>query len=149
MRTIKDLQTRLIQLKEEVRASLEPIAIEMANSAKTLAERNIKGHGVEGAAYSYSYSRFKAKKGKQAAFVDLTYTNDMWRNVGVVRTVKIEEGKVVALLGGTTPSAADKMGWNEEKYSSFIENNLSNEDKRLLNEIIQRKIRQTIKRILD
>lgn len=150
MRTIANLREKIIQFKAQIDVGLEGIAIEMAESAKTLSQRNIQGHGVEGAAYTqgvHSYAEKKRKAGKQAAYVDLTYTGEMWANIGVLRTVRVEEHKVVALLGGKTQSASDKMGWNEERYSNFIENNLSDDDKRIINNIANRRIRTLIKTV--
>lgn len=171
---VSKLREKLIALKREIDNNLENIASEMANNAKALANRNIVSKGVEGATYSdglissfflkdkeinkkgkkflvgkkeSNWKQFRKAQGLQTAFVDLTYTGDMWAHTGVVRIVRDENHKVIALLGGTTSTAADKMGWNEDRYSNYIENNINPDDAIFIKDIANKKVREVIMRL--
>lgn len=94
-----------------------------------------------------NWREFREAQGLQGDHVDLTYTGDMWSHIGVVRIVTVEDGKVVAMLGGTTQTSADKMGWNEDRYSAFIENNLNPDDAKFIKTVANRKADEIIKRL--
>jgi hypothetical protein len=80
-----------------------------------------------------TWGEFRQAQGLQAAFVDLSYSNKMWANMGPVR-IEDREGNVVALLGATNREAQDKMNWNRDRYGDFIRKTLNEEDGKILAE---------------
>lgn len=80
-----------------------------------------------------NWGEFRQAQGLQAAFVDLSYSNKMWANMGPVR---VETGEIVrALLGATNREAQNKMNWNFARYGDFIRKSLTAEDGKLLGEV--------------
>jgi hypothetical protein len=93
-----------------------------------------------------NWGEFRGAQGLQNAFVDLSYSNKMWANMGVV-SVEQKEGIVRALLGATNREAQDKMNWNFERYEDFIRRGLTDENGKVLGEIVVTELTETLKRL--
>ncbi len=81
-----------------------------------------------------NWKEFRAAQGLQTQFVDLSYSNKMFANMGPVKTEESNGGIVVAFLGATNREAQDKMNFNFARYGDFIGKALTEEDRRLITE---------------
>lgn len=66
-----------------------------------------------------SWGGFREAQGLPVAFVDLTYSGEMWRGMRVVE-VRREGDKFVARLGHTNKEGQNKMNWNAARYGGFF-----------------------------
>jgi hypothetical protein len=82
-----------------------------------------------------TWGEFRQAQGLQAAFVDLSYSNKMWANMGATTTEE-SDGVVSSLLGGTNREAQNKMNWNRERYGDFIRKSLTDEDGVILGDVV-------------
>jgi hypothetical protein len=78
-----------------------------------------------------TWGEFRAAQGLQKAFIDLSYSNKMWANMGVTATVE-RNGAILALLGSTNREAQNKMNWNFERFGDFIRKSLTAEHGKIL-----------------
>lgn len=86
-----------------------------------------------------NWGEFREAQGLQNAFVDLSYSNKMWANMGVVSFTKTE--KIVrAMLGATNTEAQNKMNWNRDRYGDYITKGLKEEDRPILTEVVGQEI---------
>lgn len=174
---LEEFTARLIAMKDEAVNQLADIAAEMALNAKALAQLNIEKKGIgfryseNGVPPFFMFNKvlnargllfLKAKQkakqlvtwgdlreaqGLQAVFVDLAYSNDMWRGIGVIGYRQAPSGKtVVAILGGTRQTVQNKMNWNQLRYGNFIENSLTDKDKKALADIGNKRISEMMRK---
>lgn len=67
-----------------------------------------------------SYSDFRQLDGKQSAYVDLTFTGQMWRQTGLVQK-QITNKKSVIVIGQTTERSEKVADYNTIRYGNFLE----------------------------
>lgn len=130
------------QFKEAVNRLNESILIQMpeineraALNASSLVKNRIINSGVNGddkylGEYEDTpYKKFRAKTGRQIEFVDLNYTGQMFRDIGVMK--QITNGAVVKTVVGPKDTKNRKGGvktsdiaeGNAERYGNFLKPN--------------------------
>jgi hypothetical protein len=93
-----------------------------------------------------NWGEFRAAQGLQNAFVDLSYSNKMWANMQPVYVDT--QGLVVrAYLGATNREAQEKMNYNRERYGDFIREALTEENGRVLIEVVQNELLNILEQI--
>jgi hypothetical protein len=130
---------------------------------KFLADRGVTGPGQQGEAKKprrkkgetgdpapfdkrTNWGEFRAAQGLQNSFVDLSYSNKMWANMQPV-TVDMQGLVVRAFLGATNREAQEKMNYNRERYGDFIRNGLTEENGRVLIEVVQNELFNILEQI--
>lgn len=82
-----------------------------------------------------TWGEFRGAQGLQNAFTDLSYSNKMWANMVPVEI--INDGEIIkALLGATNREAQNKMTWNFMRYGDFIQKTLTEDDGKILGELV-------------
>lgn len=161
MKTFSDLRENLKSARLEIEAKMPLIVREYALNAKALSERRIRTEGFgfdystkEVPAYFFlsktlnqagkaeikkrskkkeglTWGALKEVQGLNGEFVDLAYSNEMWRGIVVVQNK--QTGTVFyALLGHTNQAGQQKMNWNYERFGNFIMKGLNENDKKFL-----------------
>ncbi len=69
---------------------------------------------------SKKYIDSRVEKGRQVAYVDLTLTGDMFRNIQVVEAY-VDEGRALVSLGFTRDFDFYKYNENLKRYGAFLE----------------------------
>lgn len=174
---LSELKKRIAEAKKQILANMPRIVEEYAHTARVISERNIieKGFGEDystnevpaffflgkelnatGKSFvkkkikekeGLNWSAFKEAQGLPTDHVTLSYTNEMWRGVGVLK-VEVKGNTFIAILGHNNKAGKDKMGWNRERYGDFIMKSLSKEDRKFLIELANDEVMAIIKRIL-
>ena len=173
MQTFRD-EMRLIESK--VREVLPDIAILLTISAKAIAERTIKDKGfgysystntvpawfLQGKEWNGIGEKFIEKKikdgeesnwkelrsaqGMQTAYVDLSYSNEMWNNMAPAPVTE-NNGVFSAPLAATNTAVQNKMNFNRDRYGDFIGNALTPEDYKILMQIVISEVLKAINSI--
>lgn len=66
-----------------------------------------------------SWGDFRKAQGLQTSFVDLGYSNEMWR--GMFPREAFQQGsRYIAPLAHNNKAGQDKMNWNRDRYGDFI-----------------------------
>lgn len=174
---LQDLKQAIENARREIEAQLPAIAENVANSTKTIAERNINDFGF-GAEYSQkqvpafffydkalnqagrdivkkkiedneglSWGGFREAQGLPADHVTLNYSNRMWGGIVIIRSEKTGQ-KFIAYLGHTNREGQDKMNWNYERYGNFIIESLTFKDKKFLTNLAGNKVTGILKQYL-
>lgn len=174
---LSELKKRIAEASKQILSELPRIVEEYAHTARVISERNIidKGFGedystnevpaffflgkelnAQGKTFvkkkikekeGLNWSAFKEAQGLPTDHVTLSYTNEMWRGIVVLR-VNVSGSKFVAILGHNNSAGKEKMGWNNKRYGDFIMKSLSKEDRKFLIELANDEIMAVIKRIL-
>lgn len=66
-----------------------------------------------------SYREFRAANNLPTGIKNFSFTNDMWRHLGV-KGVKPSANGYTLTIGGTTPDAQNKIRWNSEREGRNI-----------------------------
>lgn len=161
MKTFKDLRNSLRLARTEIEQKMPIIVKDFAASAKALSERRIRSEGFgfdystkEAPAYFFldnvlnqagenevrkrskkkeglTWGALRQVQGLNSAFVDLSYSNEMWRGMVVIKNE--QTGTIFyALLGHTNTAGQEKMNWNYERFGNFILKGLNESDKKFL-----------------
>jgi hypothetical protein len=148
-KTTADLKRLIQLVMQEIERELPTASMRIATDAKALCERRIKEKGFGPVYSDYrvpaffladstlnnkgktflnrkktkrdgtNWKELRAAQGLQAKFVDLSYSNEMWSGMGVVRTERSGDS-FVSHLGSNNKSAQQKMDWNFARYGDFI-----------------------------
>lgn len=84
-------------------------------------------------AYSYEYGKKREKEGLQTKIIDQTYSGDMLGDF-----ILAPEGEKSYIIGFRGKTASDKAEWNERRFGKIYQ--LSNEESKLLSDIINKRI---------
>lgn len=175
MKNLNTLRDELRLIENKVREILPDVAILLTLSAKAIAERNIKEKGF-GFAYSTNtvpawflegkewngageafikkkidadeetnWQELRAAQGMQTAFVDLTFSGTMWANMAPA-PVENNGNIYSAPLAATNVEVQNKMNWNRDRYGDFIGKALTEENYKLLFQIV---ISEILKAVQD
>lgn len=119
---LKDLQKKKGKLIKAIDQSTEVAindAIQVIQSR--VQEQGIDGDGKAFKPYSESYKKFKKGGGKTKrpnregnGLVNLTYTGEMFRSIGIVNKKNENEYREI-LIGGRDKEAEDKIKWNSKE----------------------------------
>lgn len=162
---LQKLREDLRAMETRVREALPDIAIIITLSAKAISERHIKDQGfgvmystskvpawflkgkernavgekfIESkikAGEETNWQELRAAQGLQTGFVDLSYENEMWRNMQPAPP-EVNGDVVTAPLAATNREAQNKMNWNRDRYGDFIGKSLTQEDYKNLGDIV-------------
>lgn len=66
-----------------------------------------------------SYKEFRAINNLNTSPKNFEFSGDMWRNFGVLRVQRTPTGATIT-IGGRTPEAAEKIGWNTDREGRSI-----------------------------
>lgn len=159
MANIDELREKLKFLLQNLPEMAKPVATEMSLTGKALAERIIKDKGF-GKEYSdtqlpnwflkgkglnkkgekavtkgaQTWKEVRKEAGLQIDYVDLSYSNEMWR--GMLPQEPIVNGAtVVAPLAHNNTAGQNKMDWNRARYGDFIGAVLKEEQRDLIAEV--------------
>ena len=108
-----------------------------AGGKKIIKEKSKKKEGL-------NWSGFRAAQGLPNDHVTLSYSNEMWRGLSIIKVEK-KGGKFIAYLGGNSKASKDKLTWNFERYGDFIKKGISDSDMKYLNDEANKKILKIIK----
>lgn len=92
-----------------------------------------------------SYKKWREENGLQTDHVDLTFTGDMFRNLGIVKTGLTSKDVYVVEVGGKTEDSQDKIDWNSDRYKDILR--LSKDEEKLLSKVADEEITRIIKNI--
>lgn len=150
MADINDLIKKLQGIKQKLPDVALKTATSISLAAKALAERTIRDQGfgalyslrgipaflLEGKELSQrgkkfieakmkadeyvAWSGLRQAEGLQIGFVDLAYSNEMWRGMFPRQAVEKQPGKFIAPLGHNNQDGQNKMNWNRARYGDFI-----------------------------
>lgn len=81
-----------------------------------------------------SYSELRQAEGLQINFVDLTFSEEMWRNM-FPREVIVEGNYYIAPLGCNTKDGQNKLNWNYERYGNFFAKVLTGDNLKLMYDV--------------
>lgn len=139
---LKNITNAIERTAEELKPTMEAAAL----TAKALLTRRIQSSGFGKKYTSRSYARFRASKGYETRFVNLTFTGDMFR--GWKRPGNFRIGlKVGGTVGGTNIEAQNKLRWNKSRYPDF--DRITDEEKNLLaQKLIKPEIAQLLQKNL-
>lgn len=74
-----------------------------------------------------NWEEFRKAQGLQTGFVDLSYSNEMWR--GMFPREAFQKGsQFIAPLAHNNKEGQSKMNWNKERYGDFIGKALSGDN---------------------
>lgn len=93
-----------------------------------------------------SYSEFRRLNGLQTAFVDLTFTGDMFRDIKARQTGPVGRHVYTAKIGAERKDNQDKIRWNTRKKGEFLA--LTTEEKEQIKASYKLQIENLIKRNL-
>lgn len=83
--------------------------------------------GAQLGKYSDKYARYKTKNGMVGAYVNLTATESMWKDIGVISTVESNKSVSTFVAGKDTATrkggqtTSEIMEFNAERYGDFLE----------------------------
>ena len=75
-----------------------------------------------------SYKEWRKEHGLQTEHVDLTFTGDMFRRLGITSAGLESAGLYVVTIGGTTGEAQKKFDYNAERYGDIMQLSDAEED---------------------
>lgn len=108
----------------------------------------IKKTSKEGKEYESQFTNwgdFREAQGLQKRFVDLSYSNEMWRGM-LPGDVEVIGNKYISPLGHTNRAGQDKMNWNYHRYGNFIMQSI---DIEIVNRAIEYSFNKKIKEFLN
>lgn len=91
-----------------------------------------------------NWGEFREAQGLQSAFVDLSYTNQMWADMQPVEVRQESDGRVVAYLGARTKENQDKMNYNRDRYGDFISLGIGKGGREILTDVIVDEVNKVI-----
>lgn len=65
------------------------------------------------------YKSWREANGLQTTFIDLSYTNRMWQDIGIIATFKTGDSYTVT-VGGKDQETKDKLDWNTQRFGDFL-----------------------------
>lgn len=98
-----------------------------------------------------SYKDFRSANNLQTGFVDLNFSGQMWRDIGVVRQTN-ENGIITTVVGAKNTrdrdgkTTDDIMEFNGERFGDFLE--VSEEEEQLLAQTYDTKLQELIDEFL-
>lgn len=108
-------------------ASFDDFALSLmlkeSNSLLSETKQALREKGVPGAEYSPGYSAYRAKRGRQTAKVDLTFTNRMLNNTQVNKVLPTGQTELTAFIGPSQQRERDKFKKNMRRYGNFLKVN--------------------------
>lgn len=125
---IEEYIERVKKFKALLMARLPQFVAEQAMSTKSLLQLRVQERGEIGVnetvnAYtSEPYKKKREKRGRQTAFVDLTFTRGGAGMFGSTGLVLEEEanGIVKVSVGGRDEFTQNKLDWNSERYGDVL-----------------------------
>lgn len=170
MASLEDLKQKIETIKKELPDTLKLVATSVSMAGLGYAKRTIseKGFGAEysetllptmflskntlnkkGEKYTSSkkkgnWKEMREAQGLQTKFVDLAYSNEMWR--GMNPQEPYVQGKyIIAPLGHNNQAGTQKMKWNYERYGNYIYKALGVEGFQLMGEVAQEEFSRILK----
>lgn len=102
----------------------------------------------EGKEYEASYTTwgdFRAAQGLPNAFVNLSYSNEMWRGM-LPGDVSVEGKRYVSRIAHTNQAGQEKMNWNYARYGNFLLNAVNMEQ---LSNVMLQDVTRKMTRLLE
>lgn len=119
---------------------------ELNAKGKTFLEGLIPVEDEEGdKVYLTNWKEFREAQGLQTKFVDLSYSNEMWRGLFPSEPYVINE-QYFSELAHTNTEGQDKMNYNRERYGEFI---LKSADMEKISLLFQKRFANKVKEILN
>lgn len=81
---------------------------------------------------------FRKAQGLNSEKVNLSYTNQMWENIRILKSQKTAEGKAQTIVGSYDAETNKKMSSNEFRFGDFLRP--TDEEIELAQEVLQEKI---------
>lgn len=94
---------------------------ELNGTGRAFIERKAKAKPDKNNKYAnfINWQQLRNAQGLQTGFVDLSYSNQMLNNIGII-SKQSSLTRYVANIGGLNPSAASKFGYNQARYGQFM-----------------------------
>lgn len=111
------------------------LLLKVGSDAKVLIQQRIQQEGQNASGgrtpdYSPLYKKKRQKKGLQTNYMDLTYTGEMFRSIGL--TEKKTKDEVIVSVAGRDEFTQNKINWNSEKHFEVLK--LSKQEEAILQE---------------
>lgn len=101
-------------------------------------ERNRAGSKYIEANMLGTWHEFRKAQGLRSEPVNLSYNNDMWRNVEVLSVQQNGEGKAQAVVGSNDEETNKKLEGNTERFGDFL--TPTEDELKIEQEVLQEKI---------
>lgn len=120
--------------------------LSLTTDAKALIQQRVQEKGLNAnntktPDYSPAYANRRKKKGLQTGYMDLTFTGEMFRSIGVTDK-KTEGEKTIITLAGRDEFTQNKIDWNSEKQFEVLK--LSKEEEDILQDIFNQSFTESI-----
>lgn len=81
-----------------------------------------------------SWKEIRKEAGLQTDYVDLSYSNEMWRGMAPQQPY-LENNMLIAPLAHNNTEGQNKMDWNRDRYGNFIQKVLEGENEELMAQV--------------
>lgn len=138
--TLDNIKNFIEDVKIEHPENVSAAAISAASLiSNRVVETGENSSGVQLGEYSDGmYKNFRASKGREIGFVNLSFTGDMWNDVGVLN-VQSDGVLTVATIGASNSENDEKLFYNSVRYNDEILD-LNEEEALLINDDLDNKL---------